>query len=156
MKPKSFSVITAIIALLSPSTSNAKVITRIEMPLATTVTVPCAARGSGELVDLIGIVHAVFSITHDANGGLHIATHFNNAGVSGIGLTTGDKYQASGGDYFVSNSGGTENEFTFVNNFLMTAPGSGNNLRIHELVHVTVNANGEVTAEIENITVDCG
>jgi sorbitol-specific phosphotransferase system component IIA len=82
--------------------------------------------------------------------------HFNYAGVSGIGLTTGNKYQASGGDHFVSNSGRPGNEFTFVNNFLMTAPGRGNNLRVHELVHVTVNANGEITAETDNITVDCG
>lgn len=118
--------------------------------------VPCAAGGAGEVVNLSGEVHAVFSVTVDANGGLHVGTHFNNLGVSGSGLTTGDKYQASGGDHFVSNSGGGANEFTFVNNFLMTAPGSGNNLRVHELVHVTVDANGELTAEIDNITVDCG
>jgi hypothetical protein len=86
---------------------------------------------------------------------VHIATHFNDAGVSGIGLTTGNKYQASGGNHFVSNSGGTRNEFTFVNNFLLVAPGAGNNLRVHELVHVTVNANGEITAETDNIAVDC-
>lgn len=108
------------------------------------------------MVDLTGEVHAVFSVTVDANGGVHIATHFNNVGVSGFGLTTGDIYQAAGGDYFVSNSGVTANEFTFVNNFQMTAPGSGNNLHVHELVHVTVDANGEVTAEVNNITVDCG
>jgi hypothetical protein len=156
MKPKSFPLIAAIIALLSPSTSNSEVITQIEIPLATTVTVPCAAGGAGEMVDLTGEVHAVFSATVDANGGLHIATHFNNVGVSGVGLTTGDKYQAAGGDYFVSNSGGGANEFTFVNNFEMMAPGSGNNLHVHELVHVTVDANGEITTEIDNITVDCG
>jgi len=156
MKPKFFPLISAIIALLSSSTGNSEVITQIEIPLATTVTVPCAAGGAGEIVDLTGEVHAVFSVTVDANGGVHIATHFNNAGVNGIGLTTGNKYQASGGDYFVSNSGGTANELTFVNNFLLVAPGSGNNLRVHELAHVTVNANGEITAETDNITVDCG
>lgn len=145
----------AIIALLSPPAGNSEVITQTEIPLATTVLVPCAAAGAGELVDLIGEVHAVFSVTTDGHGGVHIATHFNNAGLSGIGLTTGDKYQASGGDHFVSNSGGGANEFTFVNNFLMTAPGSGNNLRVHELVHVTIAANGAVSAAIDNITVDC-
>ena len=51
---------------------------------------------------------------------------------------------------------GTENELTFVNDFLLVAPGSGNNLRLHELVHITVDANGEITAEVNNITVDCG
>lgn len=108
------------------------------------------------MVDLIGVTHAVFAVAHDGDGGLHIVTHFNNAGVSGVGLTTGNKYQASGGDYFVSSSGRPGNEFTLVNNFLMTAPGPGNNVRVHELVHVTTDANGVVTADVENITVDCG
>lgn len=156
MKPKSFPLIAAVIALLSPPIGSAEVITQIEIPLATTVTVPCAAGGAGEIVDLTGEVHAVFSVTVDASGGVHVVTHFNNAGVSGIGLTTGNKYQASGGNHFVSNADGTGNEFTFVNNFLMTAPGSGNNLRVHELVHVTVSANGAVTAEFNNIRIDCG
>jgi len=155
MKPTSLSLIAVLIALFSPSIGNAEVITQIEIPLATTVTVPCAVGGAGEMIDLTGQVHAVFSVTVDGNGGVHIATHFNDAGVSGIGLTTGNKYQASGGNHFVSNSGGTRNEFTFVNNFLLVAPGAGNNLRVHELVHVTVNANGEITAETDNIAVDC-
>jgi hypothetical protein len=38
----------------------------------------------------------------------------------------------------------------------MTAPGPGNNLRVHELVHVTTNTNGDVTAAVDNTTVDCG
>jgi hypothetical protein len=156
MRAKSFSLITAMIALLFPSTSNSKVILQTDMPLFTTVTVPCAVGGAGEMVDLIGVTHAVFAVAHDGDGGLHIVTHFNNAGVSGVGLTTGNKYQASGGDYFVSSSGRPGNEFTLVNNFLMTAPGPGNNVRVHELVHVTTDANGVVTADVENITVDCG
>jgi hypothetical protein len=156
MKPKSLSLITAMIALLVPSTGRSEVITQIEMPLATTITVPCAARGAGEMIDLTGEVHAVFSVTVDANGGVHISTHFNNVGVSGIGLTTGDRYHAAGPNHFVSNSRGTQNELTFVNDFLLVAPGSGNNLRIHELVHVTVDANGEITAEVNSLAVDCG
>lgn len=108
------------------------------------------------MIDLTGEVHAVFSVTVDANGGVHISTHFNNVGVSGIGLTTGDRYHAAGPNHFVSNSRGTQNELTFVNDFLLVAPGSGNNLRIHELVHVTVDANGEITAEVNSLAVDCG
>lgn len=156
MKAKSFSLIAAMIASLFPSTSNSKVILQTDMPLFTTVLVPCAAQGAGEIVDLIGKTHAVFAVTHDSDGGLHIMIHFNNAGVSGTGLTTGNKYQSSGGDHFVSNSGRPGNEFTFVNSFLMTAPGPGNNLRVHELVHVTTDTNGDVTAAIDNTTVDCG
>ena len=75
------------------SAGNANVITQVDMPLATTVVLPCAAGGTGETVELTGEVHAVFGVTHDANGGLHIATHFNNVSVKGIGLTTGNTYQ---------------------------------------------------------------
>ena len=108
------------------------------------------------MVHLTGAAHTVFAVTQDANGGLHIATHVNTVGLSGVGLTTGNTYHASHADSFVSNSVGAKNEFTFFNNFLMTAPGAGNNVRVHEVVHVTVNANGEITAETDDLTVDCG
>ena len=156
MKPKFFSSLAVIIVLLVSPTGNATVITQTVTPLATLVTVPCAAVGAGEMVYLTGDVHAVFAVTYDANGGQHVTTHINNVGVSGIGLITGNKYQATGGDSFVSNDGGPGSEFTFVNNFGLTAPGPGNNLRVHELIHATLNANGELTADIVNITVDCG
>jgi hypothetical protein len=81
MKPKSFSLIAAMIASLVPSTGRSEVITQIEMPLATTITVPCAARGAGDMIDVTGEVHAVFSVTVDANGGVHISTHFNTVRV---------------------------------------------------------------------------
>lgn len=155
MKRKSLSQFAAIITLLASSSGNAAV-TQVDIPVDTVLSVPCAAAGAGEMVHLTGAAHMVFAVTHDANGGMHIATHVNSAGLSGVGITTGNKYQASQADSFISNSGGTGNETTFVNNFLMTAPGPGNNLRIHELVHVFVDANGNVTTLIDNVTVDCG
>ncbi len=108
------------------------------------------------MVHLGGTAHMIFAVTHDANGGLHIATHVNTAGLSGIGLTTGNTYHASQADSFVSNSAGSGNEFTFINNFLMTAPGVGNNVRVHELLHGYIDTNGNVIAVIEKITSDCG
>jgi hypothetical protein len=155
MKRKSLSVIAAIIVLLWPSTGNATV-TQVDMPLETLITAPCAVAGAGETVHLTGAVHIVFAVTQDANGGVHIATHVNTVGLSGVGLTTGAKYRAVQQDSFVSSSGGTGNEFTIVNTLLLTAPGRGNNLRAHELIRGYVDANGSVIITMETLTVDCG
>jgi hypothetical protein len=146
-------IFTATILFLSPA-SKPEVITQTQIPVDTTIFLPCAA-GSGELVAVTGNVHAVFSVTNDRNGGVHIHTQFNNAGIRGIGLLTGDKYQVAGGNRFESNATGGMSEFTFTNSFIMTGPGRGNNLYIHELMHVTINANGEITAHVEMIEGHC-
>jgi hypothetical protein len=155
MKPKSLFLLAVIITLLVSSPGNAAV-TQVDIPVDTLIRVPCAVGGAGELVRLTGAAHMVFAVTQDANGGLHIATHVNTVGLSGVGLTTGAKYQASQADSFASNSGGTGNEFTFINNFLMTAPGGGNNVRVHAIIHGYLDANGNVIAVIDNLTSDCG
>jgi hypothetical protein len=156
MKRKSFSMLAAIIALLFSPTSQATVITQSVTPLDTLITVPCAAGGAGETVHVTGAAHMVFAVTQDANGGVHVATHVNTIGLSGVGLTTGAKYQAFQQDSTVLNSGGTGNEFTIINNFLMTAPGPGNNVRVHELIHGYIDASGNFIAVIDNFTSDCG
>lgn len=143
------------VALLGEVAANAEVITQTTMPIDTTVSVPCAAGGAGDLIALLGQQHAVFSVTTDAKGGQHISTHFNNVGVSGAGLTTGDQYQSTGVNRFSSNSSGPASEFTFINSFLMISAGAGGNLRVQETVYMTVNANGDVTANVTDITSVC-
>ncbi len=147
--------IAATAPLLTGLTAKAAVITRTIIPIDTTVSVPCAVGGAGEMVALVGAQLAVFSVTADANGGQHISTHFNNHGVTGTGLTTGDSYQSTGVNRFSSSSRGAMSEFTFINSFLMIGSGAGNNLLVHETVHMTVNANGEVTADITDISSEC-
>ncbi len=75
----------------------------------------------------------------------------------GIGLTTGDKYQGTGvtQDHFNVGADGLPVTFTFVNNFRIIGQGPGNNYLVHQTFHVTINAHGEVTAEVDNIRVEC-
>ena len=148
-------LIAALLILVTPRTDNAEVIQRIDMPIATDVLIPCAAGGQEEIVALSGVVHLVFSVTTDASGGLHIDTHSNNQGVSGIGLMTGDKYQATGGNRFNSNTNGGASEATFVDSFGLIGQGPGNNFVIQETAHMTINANGDVTANISSLTAAC-
>ena len=44
---------------------------------------------------------------------------------------------------------------TFINNFRIIGQGPGNNYLVHQTVHLTVNANGVVTASVSNSSVEC-
>src|SRR5688572_27059359 len=65
------------------------------VPFATTVFVPCANGGAGEFVDLEGSLHIVTHLTVNGNG-FSAKTHYQPQGVSGVGQTTGDQYNAVG------------------------------------------------------------
>lgn len=116
--------------------------------------VQCAEEGVGEEVRLYGKIHELFHITSDNAGGVHVKIHSNFQGVSGIGLTSGDKYHGTGvtQEGFNIKSG---SEFTFVETFHIIGQGAGNNLVIHDKTHFTVNSDGEVTTFHDNFTFEC-
>ena len=117
------------------------------VPVHFTVFNPCA----GEAVDLSGAAYLMAQVTTDTNGGTHVVTHFNYQGLSGTGLTSGKKYRLSDADQSVFNTlGPPPLEFTVVSTFELIGQGPGNNFLIHFTGHVTVNAKGEVTADVIN------
>ncbi|HYJ64423.1 MAG TPA: hypothetical protein VEV62_11805 [Parafilimonas sp.] len=132
------------------STSNEKI------PADLLIFIPCANGGAGEYVELSGFLHATTHVTVTGNN-FHVKYHTQPQGISGVGQTTGDKYQATGvtqeqyGGSFVNG----QYEDTYVNNFKIIGQGTGNNYLIHESLHVTINANGTVTTLIDNFTADC-
>jgi hypothetical protein len=129
----------------------------VKEPIALAVFVECANGGAGELVELTGTLHVLFHVTVDAQGGVHVKSHFQPQGIRGVGSTTGDKYQATGvtQDHFNAGSDGLPVTFTFINNFRIIGKGPGNNFLVHETFHVTINANGQVTAEVDNFRAEC-
>jgi hypothetical protein len=134
--------------------AQAEVVTNITVPVNMNVSVPCAAGGAGETVSLSGDLHVLLRLTIGNSGGIHLGSHFQPEGVSGLGQTTGDKYQATGvaQEEFNATIGAEE---TFMHNLRVIGQGNGNNFLIHEFFHVTVNANGDVTAFVDNQSVDC-
>ena len=123
-------------------------------PIDILVFVPCANGGAGEDVELSGYLHDVFHVTFTSSGAFRISFSDNPQGVTGTGLTTGDKYQGTGitRDNFGGRIGFEE---TFVNNFRIIGQGAGNNLLIHDNFHITVNANGTVTSFHDNFSGEC-
>ena len=139
----------------APALAEATTFTdNVQIPIEIVVFVPCAAGGAGELVDLSGNLHVLFHFTLDDSGGFHSKFHFQPQGVSGTGLTTGDKYQGTGVTQGQFN-GKVGFESTFVNNFRIIGHGPGNNFLVHENFHITVNANGTVTAFVDNFSIEC-
>lgn len=137
------------------SASAGGVETNIVSPLTGfTVFVPCAAGGAGELISLDGTLHILLNTTVDAQGGIHVKSHFQPQNLSGTGLTTGDSYQGTGvtQDQTIVTAAGTS---SFVNNFRMIGQGPGNNYMVHENVTLTMDANGDVTAFHDNLSVTC-
>jgi len=130
---------------------QAAVTTNTSIPITLVVNIPCA----GELVVLNGPLHILFSFTFDRAGGFHMVGHFQPQGISGLGQTTGAKYQATGETEFQTNAKAVPFETSFVNNFKIIGQGPSNNLLIHENLHLTVNADGTVTAVIDNTSFEC-
>jgi hypothetical protein len=145
------------VAGLRPALAQATTVTtsvRIPLPQPFRVFVPCAAGGTGEIVDLSGTLHVLLHTTLDGSGGFHAKTHFQPQGVTGVGLTTGDTYQGTGVNQNQFN-GTVGDESTSVENFRIIGHGPGNNFLVHETLHTTVNAHGVVTAFVSNVSVEC-
>lgn len=157
LKLSLLSVIMLLTALLGPTSALAAADTFTlsqTFPIDMVVFVPCAAGGAGELVELTGNLHDLFHVTFDGRGGFHISVIDNPQGITGIGWTTGAKYQGTG-ETRDSYNGMVGFEETYVNNFKIIGQGTGNNFLVHENFHITVNANGTVTSYHDNFSVEC-
>jgi hypothetical protein len=115
------------------------------------IPIPCAE----DVVTLEGTLHLLMHITINGNN-IIVKTHAQPQGVTGIGIS-GKKYQATGvtQDIFKGSLVNEQLTFTFINNFRIIGQGPGNNFLVHETFHITVNANGEVTAEVDNSSIEC-
>lgn len=141
------------------STSDARATTftsNVNIPVNNSVFVFCAAGGAGEVVSMSGNLHL---LSHTTVNGNNFTTKMqaNPQGISGTGLTTGDKYQGTGVTQETFGGSFVNGQFsdTFNNNFRIIGQGPGNNLLVHQVVHVTLNANGDLTAFVGNFSVEC-
>jgi hypothetical protein len=119
--------------------------------------VPCANGGAGETVDFTGTVHSLLRTT--INGNRFSQTFEGNyQGVTGTGETTGDTYVGNGAEHQTFNGSLTNGQFTgtFTTHVNFIGKGSAPNLTFSEVAHITVNANGDVTVNFDNFSVDCG
>jgi hypothetical protein len=114
----------------------------------------CNTGGYTDEIFLTGYQHFLMNITVAPSGAFVIDYTFNTQGISGVGETSGLKYQAVSivrGQL----SGNVGYQSTSDETFNIIAQGSGNNIVVHANIHMTVNANGTVTADVYNYSIAC-
>ena len=110
----------------------------------------------GEAIHLSGTLLAQFRFTETPGGNVTVGFHFNPQGITGVGLTSGATYHATGvtqGTTTIKAKGGISD--TFVNSFKIIGEGRAQNFLQTDVVHLTVNAKGVVTATVEKSTIRC-
>ena len=125
--------------------------TQLTLPLKRTLFISCANGGLGEDVTIEGELEIRTHSTEDKNGGVHLTTHVRPTGVVGVGDVSGLKYRGTGGTFEGEGSAadGFPAIYSFVNNFRIIGQGPGNNLLLHMTVHQTMNAGGDLTADVD-------
>jgi hypothetical protein len=109
----------------------------------------------GEAIHLNGTLLAEFSSTESSGGNIEVGFHFNPQGITGVGLTSGATYHATGVTLGTTTirAGGISD--TFVNSFKIIGEGSAQNFLETDVFHLTMNANGVVTAIVDRSTIRC-
>ena len=118
---------------------------------------PCANGGEGELVTVMGDIQFLYHFNQDPAGGYHGTSEVRYQGISGVGATSGDAYQITGGGGGSWNASisGLPYTDTYTERFQVIGQGPGSDFTVHYRVHITVNANGEVTATPSDWSVEC-
>ena len=111
---------------------------------------------NGDVIHLSGTLLMVFTETATPAGGFVFSSHFQPQGVRGIDLVTGTTFIATGltRDIVVVSPPGGFTE-TFVNQFHIQATTGAESFTVSEVFHITVNANGDVTAFVDNFSATC-
>jgi hypothetical protein len=128
--------------------SRASVVENIDIPISGIIVNPC----NGENVAFNGIDHVTLSLTFTRSGGFHADVH-ENIHVTATG-DQGNSYVGNQEDKSVVN-GQVGFETTFTNSFSEISKGSAPNFEVYEVAHLTVNADGTVTASFDHFTAVC-
>ncbi len=145
--------------LSQPRVADAQATTNtnnVQTPFAVTLFVPCVNGGAGEFVAFTGEIH---SLSHGTVNDNRLIFRQNNhpQGVSGVGLTTGDKFHLLGATQGTSTFqlDGAPSQGTFINTARFVGQGPDDNFLFLQHFHTTINSNGEITSFFETATAEC-
>lgn len=153
-------IVAGLLAVIGQTPAAAEGATVVRTELSASATVPCALGGLGEEVVVEGTVLTVLLQTTDASGGTHFVLRASYDSLVGTGLTSGTVYHA------VATEGTTSYDFdpfvgppynlTDTEHVRFVGRGPDNDFSVTTTIHFTVNAEDEVTAEVQDLRIDCG
>jgi hypothetical protein len=111
---------------------------------------------NGDLIHLSGPLLATSTTTTTPSGGMLVTEHFQPQGVSGVDLSNGTVFQATGltRDLTVFSPAGGMTE-TFVNRFHIQSTRGAQSYIITELFHITISPDGTVRSFFDNLSATC-
>jgi hypothetical protein len=111
---------------------------------------------NGDLIHLSGPLLVTTTETSTPSGGLILAIHFQPQGVTGVDLSTGTVFHATGltRDLTVLSPPGGYTE-TFVNQFHIQATDGAQSYIVTNLFHITVSPDGTVRSFVDNFSATC-
>ena len=128
--------------------------TQFKVDFSFPITDPCDP--AHEVIDVTGTIHMHFHFTGNDNE-LVLFSDQNDQGLHGVGETTGNQYEFILIEhqlaFTVSENGATTTRSHET--FNVVSQGSGDNFVAHINMHVTINANGEETAVVDNAFAEC-
>jgi hypothetical protein len=150
-------VVTLLLCLALPRLTLAQATvekSRIRLPFS--MTLP-SCPDQNELVSIEGEELFILETVLDTNGGSHLQLRSVARG-TGRGLSSRKKYQFNQNSSFVTNAGSSECsqlELTGIQEFRLISQGSSGNIRMQSTFHLTMNANCELTAFVDNAHMEC-
>lgn len=142
---------------ISPTGPASPTTTRLTLPFSAPRFIPCVNGGAGEVVDITTTLNVVIHETVSASGEVVSTLQLNPQGATGVGETTGLTYHSGGveGGSETFQADGLPFEITIPNHTVVTAPGEGNTFIITQFTHITIDANGDATAQVVKLTAEC-
>lgn len=134
---------------VSNATSSTEVVSR-----NFSIEVDYIVQGCDEPIHLTGWLHYNDHFTDNKNKSL-VVLHGNPQGIKGVGLHSGAEYNGVGSTICIINDNLQSYNTTYVDNFHLIGKGKTPNRTVHINYHLTENANGEITAELEHISIEC-
>jgi hypothetical protein len=107
-----------------------------------------------DVIDGSGIGHFANTVTQDAGGTFHVTNHIDLSG-RGVAEQSGATYLLAYVDHLTLNLADLPAHLTEVVQITLVGQGGAQNLVGQFLLHVTVDANGVVTAFVDNERTEC-
>jgi len=124
------------------------------VPFETTVFVPCANGGAGENVRLTGFTNFIYGLV-STDRGFTMLYHDNAHQVTGVGLSSGESFVASGGTNGTVQGVWYSTQWVGNTTSQMRIVGQNTMFTVIYKHHITVSQDGSVTVNNTEQTADC-
>ena len=143
-------------ASVSNQSSGADVSSTEEIvPYDRTLFVPCGNGGAGEDVALTGSLKILENIVYNDHG-FTFNYHVITQGITGVGLFSGEKFQASGGNKgTITGEFGEEGKYSRVFIQQLRIIGQNSVFKVTYKTKITITPDGKITTSIDDETIDC-